>query len=191
MKNKTLTLVLGLALIVFGVVIAIAFGLGNESPFGSGGGDPDVTDVASLPIAAQRGSLAPDFELEDINVGLLRLSDFRGKVVLVNFWATWCAPCRFEMPTFQSRFEQFGGDLVVLAVDFDEPPEQVAAFAEELGLTFNVLLDPGGETQNLYQVRGYPSSVFVDPDGVVQVIHIGIMTEGQLDGYLTDIGLLE
>jgi peroxiredoxin len=134
------------------------------------------------------GSPAPPFELETPGGETLSLEDFRGQVVLLNFWATWCGPCRLEMPAIQARYER--GGFEVLAVDFDEPAEQVAAFMEELGLTFPALLDPGGEIQRLYQVRGYPSSFFVDENGIIRVQHIGIMSEAQLDGYLTEMGVL-
>lgn len=109
--------------------------------------------------------------------------------MLINFWATWCGPCRIEMPTLQKKFEQFSPELAILAVDFDEPEGQVASFANELGLSFDILLDPGAAVQSLYRVRGYPTTVFVGPDGVVELIHIGIMTESQLDGYFVDLGL--
>ncbi len=132
---------------------------------------------------------APGFELVALSGETLRLEDFRGTPVLLNFWATWCGPCRLEMPAFQARFEQYGGELAVIAVNFDEPREDVQTFVDELGLTFAVLLDPGADVQRLYQVLGYPTSYLLDAEGVIRVRHVGIMTEGQLDGYLADIGL--
>ncbi len=144
-----------------------------------------------LDTAPVRGSLAPDFELADISGEQVALSDLRGRVVLINFWATWCGPCRVEMPALQSRYERYRPDLAVLAVDFDEPEDLVRDFAQEFGLTFNVLLDPGAAIQTLYQVRGYPTSVFVDEQGVIRIIHIGIMADSQLDGYLAEMGLAQ
>ncbi len=134
------------------------------------------------------GAQAPDFTLETLHGETVSISDFRGQVVLVNFWATWCGPCRLEMPAIQEQFEST--DLVVLAVNFDESPAQVQAFVDELGLTFTTLLDPGGKIQLLYQVRGYPTSYFVDEEGTIQILHIGFMNEDQLDGYMRDMGLL-
>ena len=109
---------------------------------------------------------------------------------MINLWATWCGPCRIEMPHIQERFERYADEgFLVLAVDFDEPAGLVEAFRDELGLTFDLLLDPGAEVQELYRNRSYPSSFFVDPNGVIQVHHIGVMTEGQLDDNLAAIGL--
>ncbi|MBI3160264.1 MAG: TlpA family protein disulfide reductase [Chloroflexi bacterium] len=144
------------------------------------------TSDAPEPVA---GNPAPDFELLDVNGQTVRLSDQQGKAVVVNFWATWCAPCRFEMPTLDAAARQYPDDLLVLAVNYDEPPERVRAYADELGLGFAPLLDPGGETQTLYRVRGYPSTYFVDREGVIQAVHIGMLTEDSLAGYLAELGL--
>ncbi|MBW8011454.1 MAG: redoxin domain-containing protein [Chloroflexi bacterium] len=151
--------------------------------------DSDGVKALELEVAPVKGALAPDFELEGLDGELVSLSDYRGRVVLVNFWATWCGPCRFEMPALQSRYERYAPEFEILAVDNDESAEAVDAFFKELGLSFKALLDPGGDTQELYRVRGYPSSVFVDADGVIQIIHIGMMTEGQLDGYLLEMDI--
>jgi peroxiredoxin len=137
-----------------------------------------------------QGALAPDFTLRNTQGESVSLNDFRGQPVVLNFWATWCGPCRIEMPTLESRFERFGEQgLVILAVNFDEPKERVRTYGEEFGLTFPLLLDPGAVVQRLYLNRSYPTSFFVDPDGVIQVQQIGVMTEGQLDQHLEQIGL--
>jgi peroxiredoxin len=150
----------------------------------------EPADLASLEIAPTQGALAPDFSLFNVEGDQITLSELRGHPVMINLWATWCAPCRIEMPHIQDRFERYADDgFLVLAVDFDEPAEFVADFRDELGLTFDLLLDPGAEVQELYRNRNYPSTFFVDENGVIQVQHIGVMTEGQLDQNLAAIGL--
>lgn len=153
------------------------------------GGSAGLIDPSGLAIAPVRDAIAPDFELINLEGENVKLSDFRGQAVLINFWATWCGPCRIEMPAIQARYAQYYPEFVVLAVDNDESLEIVFVFVGELGLTFPVLLDPGALIQNLYLIPGYPSSFFVDADGIIRVVHIGIMTEGQLDGYLFEIGI--
>jgi peroxiredoxin len=149
-----------------------------------------LAETTGLEVAPFKDSIAPDFRLQNLDGEEVQLSDFRGSPVLINLWATWCGPCRLEMPAIQDRFELFEGDgLVVLAVDFDEPVSVVQDFRDELGLTFQILLDPGANVQNLYRNRNYPSSFFVDEEGVIQVHHIGVMTEGQLDENLAEIGV--
>ena len=143
-----------------------------------------------LEVAPVQGALAPEFSLISLEGDQVSLADLRGHPVLINFWATWCAPCRIEMPHIQDRFERYADQgFVILAVDFDEPAGQVEAFRDELGLTFDILLDPGAEVQELYRNRSYPTTFFVDEQGVIQVQHIGVMTEGQLDENLAKIGL--
>ena len=180
----------GLALFA-GIVVGVGIGL---LVIGLLRGDdfPTISDSLNESAASETLALdspAPDFELASLSGEQVALEDFRGQYVLLNFWATWCGPCCLEMPAFQDRFKEYGGDLQIVAVNFDEAQHLVKNFVDELGLTFEVLLDPGAEIQRLYQVRGYPTSYFIDPAGVVRVIHIGLMTESQLEGYLTDLGL--
>lgn len=140
-------------------------------------------------VGLTRGMLAPDFALKTTSGDQIRLSDLKGKPVLINFWATWCAPCRLEMPYMQSRYERFSPELEILAVNYAESADQVNVFQKEMGVTFDLLLDLDASIQDLYQVRGYPSSYFVDRDGIIQAVHIGIMTEAQLDDFLEELGL--
>lgn len=136
------------------------------------------------------GSEAPGFDLMTAAGSPVSLDDHRGEVVLLNFWATWCAPCRTEMPLLQSAYETYHEQgFVVLGIDFDEPATAVMDYGQELGLTFPLLLDPGGEIQQLYKVRGYPTSVVLDREGRIQAYHIGVLAQSQLDGYLEAAGL--
>lgn len=149
----------------------------------------------STPVEGQEGvivsgSVARDFTLEDLDGNLVRLADFRGRPVIINFWATWCAPCRIEMPELQAAFEKYqADDLVILALNQDEPAETARAyFYDEMGLTFTPLLDDGSAVATDYGSFGVlPSTYFVDPDGVVQAVHRGPLTSGQIDGYLSQI----
>ena len=143
---------------------------------------------ASLSVPAPEvGAAAPDFTLKDLTGANVRLSDLRGQVVLANFWATWCGPCRIEMPTIQERYND--GGFAVLAINFDESTDKIQDFVDGAELTLFILLDPGGKIQELYRVRGYPSSYFIDADGVIQFIHIGEMSGEDLNKYLTEMGV--
>jgi peroxiredoxin len=188
-KNSTILVTRLIAGILFiaGIMLLYFFGFPDGEIDES---SPEPASSATLQIAPVRESLAPDFTLFNTLGEEVQLSRFKGQAILINFWATWCGPCRIEMPALQDRFERYQDDgLVVLAVDFDESQEDVAFFGEELGLTFELLLDPGGDIQSLYQIIGYPTSYFVDAQGIVKVKHIGIMTEDQLDDNLARIGI--
>lgn len=115
------------------------------------------------------GVLAPDFTFPDLNGKRVRLFDHRGKVVLINIWATWCAPCREEMPSMEKLYNRFKGeDFEILAVSIDSTGQKaVAPFMHELNLTFPALLDPEAKIRGLYGVTGVPESFIVDKKGIV------------------------
>ncbi len=124
---------------------------------------------------------APDFELPKMDGGIVRLSELRGQWVLVNFWATWCAPCREEMPYLAQLASEHAGDVTVLAVNMREKPAMIAPFVAELGLNLPILLQPDDATLLAYDVRGLPVSVLIDPDGMVVLRTVGPLTEGVIE----------
>jgi peroxiredoxin len=135
-----------------------------------------------------QGQRAPDFSLETLEGDKVSLSDYRGQIVLLNFWATWCAPCRAEIPAIEAVLEaRQGQPFVVLGVNYQESRERVGPFAEELGMTYPILLDETGKVMQTYRAPGLPMSVLLDEQGVIQQRHPGLLTESQLQGYLADL----
>jgi thiol-disulfide isomerase/thioredoxin len=117
---------------------------------------------------------APAFELRDLAGRPVSLGGFRGRVVLLTFWATWCEPCREEMPAMLKLARELGErGLVVVAVNMKEAPARVEAFVKELGLTFTVLLDSVGEVSDRYQLQALPTSYFVGRDGDLVGVALG------------------
>jgi cytochrome c biogenesis protein CcmG/thiol:disulfide interchange protein DsbE len=139
------------------------------------------------PPSPQVGFAAPDFTLETLEGETVNLSDLRGQVVLINFWATWCPPCRAEMPAIQRVYDEYHDqDFTVLAVDVQEGEAQVTAFVEERGLTFPILMDGDGSVTARYQVLAMPSTFFLDQAGVVQEVTLGgPMTEAFIESQVT------
>lgn len=124
------------------------------------------------------GQPAPDFELRTFDGQTVRLSSLRGRTVLINFWASWCGPCRLEMPEFERLWQERGprGDLAIVAVNAaaQDTPGEARAFAREQGLTFTVAFDTAeGAVVARYGVRGLPSSFFVDRDGILRERVVG------------------
>ena len=109
---------------------------------------------------------APDFTLKDLNDEDVSLSSYRGKLVFLNFWATWCGPCRVEMPSMQVMYEALDGyDFEILAVDLQESEKTVENFIEKEGFTFPVLLDKNGRVGAQYGARSIPTTYLIDTDG--------------------------
>jgi len=146
-----------------------------------------ATSVASSGLA---GQAAPDFVLKSSTGENLRLSEHRGDVVMINFWATWCGPCRQEMPLLDdlhSRYERVGFSL--LGVNIDDDSRRAMQMIEELGVSFPVLFDESKEVSKLYDVEAMPVTVLVDRAGTVRHIHHGYKP-GYEEKYLTEIRAL-
>lgn len=134
------------------------------------------------------GSIAPDFTLNDLEGEPVTLSQLRGQPVMINFWATWCIPCRAEMPAFQRAYEAHkDAGLVILAVNVEEGPELVRPFVTELELTFDILYDSQAEVTKTYLVTGLPRTLFVDRQGVIKHIQVGEVPENLLDSLLAQL----
>jgi len=120
------------------------------------------------------GKPAPNFKLQSLDGQSISLSDFRGKPVLINFWATWCGPCRIEMPYLQQIYEEWHGKgMVVLTINIGESSSQIKEFMQSQGLSLPVLLDKRGSVAQKYNILGIPTTFFLDKDGVIQDKIIG------------------
>ena len=153
----------------------------------SGSGEAVAIDTGELEggedpgVNPQPGAPAPDFELKAPDGTVYRLSDLRGRPVMLNFWATWCGPCRQEMPAIEDEYRARGGDgLVVLAINVKESRGLVEPFVQRLGLTFPVLLDHSGSVSARYRVRSLPTTFFVAPDGTIDGMRQGAYTRRML-----------
>jgi cytochrome c biogenesis protein CcmG/thiol:disulfide interchange protein DsbE len=151
-------------------------------PTGTTGGEAAVPQV---------GSQAPDFSLTTLDGRALSLSDFRGQVVLLNFWATRCVPCRAEMPALQAAYQTYGDqNFVILSINEKEDDSAVAPFAETFQLTMPVMLDRDGSAARRYRVRGLPMSFLVDPEGVIREVKAGEMNLAYIESRLAALGTL-
>jgi len=140
--------------------------------------------------ALKKGDPAPELVLESLDGSTVRLSDYRGRPVLINFWASWCAPCREEMPELQKVFAAQQADgLVILAVNttFQDRVEDVRRMRTELGLTFPILLDRDGKAAAAYRASAWPTSVFVDRQGRVHLVQVGPMSWRFVESVLREI----
>ncbi len=139
--------------------------------------------------AAHVNFQAPDFTLTTLDGSSMSLSSLRGKVVLVNFWATWCPPCRDEMPEIQAVAREHPNDFVVLGIDNGETVDVVKPFVKEFNLTFPILLDPDFTVANDYQVKALPTSFFIDRAGIVRATNIGAMGRSYIESQLNALGV--
>ena len=124
----------------------------------------------------REGFLAPDFSLDTLQGEKITLSHLRGKIVVVNFWATWCLPCRKETPALEKAFEQYkDSGMVILGVNLTDQDSvsEVESFVQEFKLTYPILLDRDGNISNLYQIQGLPMTFFINREGIIRTLVVG------------------
>ncbi len=139
-----------------------------------------VPSAVGAPLSAlaspREGFLAPDFTLETLDGNKITLSALRGKIVVVNIWATWCLPCRQETPALERAYEQYkDSGVVILGVDLTSQDlvSDVTSFVQEFKLTYPILLDRDGSVGSLYQIEGLPSTFFINRAGVIRTVVVG------------------
>ena len=143
--------------------------------------------AADRPAAPAIGYAAPQFTLTALNGEEFDLSSLRGTPVVLNFWATWCPPCRAELPELQAASERYEGQVAIIGVNQAETAGAVAEAAEGIGLTFPIPLDRSGSVSRLYGVRSLPTTFFIDRDGVIRQIQNGPVTDAVLAQLLQTI----
>jgi peroxiredoxin len=154
-------------------------------PFGATAESGVAQTSGSGVVVLEAGVAAPDFDLQTLDGEALALADLAGKPLLINFWATWCAPCRLEMPELEAISRDYADTgLVVVGVNQEEASAQVQPFVDELDLSFPILMDLDGDMSDAYGAFLLPMSIFVNPQGQVTAVHRGILTRDLADEYL-------
>ena len=151
----------------------------------------EPTPVPTAPsVGVKVGNTAPNLALADLEGTEMSLAGFAGQPVMINFWAVWCGFCRVELPEMQRVYEAYKDKgLVILAVDVQEEKLLVQEFADQLGLTFPVLLDTKGEVTRSYRVRGLPTSYFIDQNGVILDVQVGPVDAAWMENNLAQVGV--
>jgi len=191
-----------LGYLVMAAALVLAIGVGAYL-FVSGGDDDGLPQISASigtpapntgpidPNRPKEGEVAPDFALPDARdpSKLVKLSDFRGTPVVVNFYYSTCAPCKNEIPTFVRAEQALGDGVVFLGVDWLEDEEKAVSILEKYGATYPAVLDRSGSVAEHYRVGGFPASFFIDSEGVLQVLRTGEVHENMLADFLAKVGV--
>jgi len=190
--RREAVLLLGVAAaVIIGIgVWLVAFSGGDDNADAGGGGDGPRVGLLD-DFRPEVGKPAPDFALVDARDGttVRKLSDYRGQVVVLNFYASWCGPCRNEIPDFQEAYTALAGRVTFLGVNAQETQTKASGILEELGATYPAVMDTDGAVLDWYRVTGLPATFFIDADGVVRSFGAGMVTEKALREELAQFGL--
>ena len=140
----------------------------------------DASSLEGLEVGINAGEIAPDFTGTTLEGETIRLSDFRGKIVLLNDFASWCGPCIAETPHLVDLHNAEGDNIVIIGLNIEETKSAVAAYRDEFNIPYPLVLNEDGTLTEIYRPIGLPSSWFIDPDGVVHYVHAGPMTTPML-----------
>ena len=139
-----------------------------------------VRSLERQPIGIDIGELAPDFTATTLEGETITLSDYRGQIVLVNDFATWCGPCLAETPHLVDVYNAEDGEVMFIGLNLQETEANVADYRDQFNISYPLVLDPDGKLTEIYRPIGLPTSWFIDPDGIVRYVHAGPMTTPML-----------
>lgn len=190
MNKKVLGIIIAAIVLTLGIVIAINY-MGSSSDKDNNAEvgeqvdkeqivDENEKDSKEEPVDIAIGEPAPDFTLKNLKGEKVSLSDYKGKIVLINFWATWCKFCDVEMPDLND-IDKDNDDVVVLAVDVEEDQPKVSKYIEKNGYDFEVVLDTKGDVARNYLVSSFPTTYAVDKDGILVGGVPGMLTKPQME----------
>lgn len=185
-STKFIILSVSLAVLIIAAVFAYNFLIKNYTTDENGQSDSSQSDTSQKESVS-----APDFTVYGSDGSSFRLSDFKGKPKVVNFWATWCEPCKSELPTFENMYKKYKDKVDFLMVNLTDGYQQtvsgVQKFVEQNEYTFPVYFDTSGSAAYTYNVYSIPQTVFIDESGNIYGIYPGVMDEQRLEGYINDI----
>lgn len=184
-SNKNMILTVSIVLVL---ILGISIYFLNNYVVSSQTKSQNANNGASnAQVGIEKGDLAPDFTLKDVNGKTVTLSKLRGKKVILNFWATTCPYCKIEMPELNKFYENNKNDVVLLAIDIGEDKSTVENYLAGKGYSFDVLLDSDAKVAMDYKVQFIPMSFFIDKDGIIKAISNGAMTYDEVDQYFKTI----
>jgi len=176
-RNTTLGLLTGLGLILLGVVVLMALPRGNAT---------NSESISTVP--AQVNYPAPELALENVAGNTESLDDFRDKVVLVNNWATWCPPCKAEMPTLVAFYNDHSQEgLMIIAIEAGESQDEVQKFVDQFQMPFHVWLDPDGDSATAFNNHNLPNSYVIDRNGAIRLTWTGQINREMLEKYVAPL----
>ena len=175
-RKYTLFLAIGIPLIIAVVWAATTLFQPAQPKAGSG-----------IPVGTAVGEPAPDLILHTVDGQGIKISDYKGKVVLVNAFASWCGPCRTETPELVKVYEAHKEDVQWIGLNFGEDKAAIEAYRDDFLVPYPLILDPDGRIAEFYRPIGLPTSYFIDPDGIIRYVHTGPITQDFVESLIADL----
>lgn len=191
MKKNIIAIVILLGLVSWGIYDTMKKNNAVKASLASSEQVIEGLDMSSLTIGINKGNIAPEFELKTLDGESVKLSDFRGKKLIVNMWATWCPPCRAEMPDMQKFYDKYKDeDVAILSVNMttsEKSVDDISKFLNEFEITFPVVLDEENKVAMTYQTFSLPTSYIIDSKSIIQQKVTGPMNYEMMDKMISEI----
>lgn len=191
MKKNIIVIVILLGLVSWGIYDTMKKNDAVKASLASSEQAIEGLDMSSLTIGINKGNIAPEFDLKTLDEESVKLSDFRGKKLIVNMWATWCPPCRAEMPDMQKFYDKYKDeDVAILAVNMttsEKSVDDISKFLNEFEITFSVVLDEQNKIAMTYQTFALPASYIIDSKGIIQQKVTGPMNYEMMEKMISEI----